>query len=152
MKSKTVLPGVFAEALYLVTGFSTAGAEADVGKLPRASGREVVFAADIKPILERSCFQCHGPTRPKGRFRVDSREAILKGGESDQAAIIPGKSASSPLVQYVAGLVKEMEMPPLDKRDKYPPLAQDEIALFRAWVDQGAKWPEGVSHHGALVA
>ena len=70
---------------------------------------------------------------------MDSREAILKGGESKEGAIVPGKSATSSLVRYAADAVKEMEMPPLEKRDKFPKLSTSEIGLFRAWIDQGAK-------------
>src|SRR5690349_12708249 len=139
MRARTFF-GLFSAGFFLTT---IDAAELDVSRLPRPFGGAVVFEKDIKPILERSCFQCHGATRPKGRFRMDSRDAMLKGGESEQAAIIPGKSASSPLVQYVAGLTKEMEMPPLEKRDKYPALTEIEIGLLRAWIDQGANWPKG---------
>jgi hypothetical protein len=64
---------------------------------------------------------------------------MIKGGESGDAAIIPGKSAESLLIHYVADLVEDMEMPPTDKRDKYPALKKEQIALLRAWIDQGAK-------------
>ena len=57
----------------------------------------------------------------------------------EQAAIIPGKSDKSPLVWNIADLIEESEMPPLDKREKYPALTKDQIGLVRAWIDQGAK-------------
>src|SRR5687768_10457314 len=117
-------------------------AEPVLRNLPQPSERRVVFERDIKPILERSCLPCHGSTKPKSGHRVDSRERIIKGGDSQEAAILPGKSENSPLVHYIAGLVPDMEMPPLDNRDKYPALAPAEIALIRAWVDQGVPWPE----------
>lgn len=102
------------------------------------------FVRDIKPLLERSCMNCHGPSKPKGGFRVDGPEHIVKGGESGHAAIEPGNGAGSILVRYILGAVKEMEMPPLDSRDKYPALNDSEIGLFRTWIDQGAKWPDGI--------
>ena len=87
---------------------------------------------------------CHGPERPRGHFRVDGRDALLKGGESGIAAIVPGDSAKSPLIDYVSGRVPESEMPPRARRDRFPGLAPDELALLRAWIDQGAEWPKGV--------
>jgi cytochrome c len=115
-------------------------AEPDISKLPPpAAKKDLTYAKDIRPILENSCLKCHGPEKPKSKYRVDSREAMIKGGESDEAAIIPGKSDKSPLIHYVADLVVDMEMPPTDKREKYPPWTKDQIALVRAWIDQGAK-------------
>jgi hypothetical protein len=70
---------------------------------------------------------------------MESLEGLIKGGESGDAAIVPGNSAKSPLVHYISDLVEDMEMPPTDKRDKYPPLTKDQIGLIRAWIDQGAK-------------
>ena len=50
-----------------------------------------------------------------------------------------GNSAKSEMIHVVADLVADEEMPPLDKRDKYPALTKDQIGLLRAWIDQGAK-------------
>ena len=107
--------------------------------------RKVDFARQIKPLLERSCVGCHGGEKPRGLFRVDGREAILRGGASGEAAIVPGRSEESPLVDYVSGKVPDAEMPPRAQRERYPALRADEVALLRAWIDQGAEWPEGVS-------
>lgn len=151
MRTKVLLSAVVIGRFFTSSVSSTA-ADLDVTKLPPASTAEAVFEKDIKPLLEKSCFPCHGTTRPKARFRVDSREALLKGGESRQGAIVPGNSAESPLVHNIAGLVKEMEMPPLDKRDKYPALTPHEIALVRGWIDQGARWNEGVALNEVVTA
>jgi N-acyl-D-amino-acid deacylase len=113
-------------------------------RTPRREGK-VDFARQIKPLLERSCVGCHGGEKPRGLFRVDSREAILRGGASGEAAIMPGRSEESPLVDYVSGKVPEEEMPPVVQRERYPALRADEVALLRAWIDQGAEWPKGVS-------
>ena len=115
-------------------------AEPDISKLPPpAAKKDLTYAKDIKPLLENSCLKCHGAEKPKSKYRVDSREAMIKGGESGDAAIIPGKSEKSPVVLYSADLVVDMEMPPADKREKYPAWTKDQIALVRAWIDQGAK-------------
>jgi hypothetical protein len=102
------------------------------------------FAQQIKPLLERSCARCHSGDRPRGHFRLDSRDAILRGGQSGAAAIVPGHSARSPLIDYVSGKVPESEMPPRAVRQRFPGLTMDEVALLRAWIDQGAEWPKDV--------
>src|SRR5690242_12477448 len=104
-------PGGFWTWVLILFSMSTFAAEVDVSKLPPPAARTIDFAADIKPILETSCLRCHGTERPKSRFSLATREAALKGGENG-IAIVPGDSAKSPLIHYVAALVPEMEMPP----------------------------------------
>jgi hypothetical protein len=107
--------------------------------------REIDFARQIKPLLERSCVACHSGKKPRGLFRVDARDAVLRGGASGEAAIVPGHSEKSPLIDYVSGNVPDSEMPPRAQRERFPALKTDDVALLRAWIDQGAKWPKGVS-------
>src|SRR5687767_8320565 len=97
-----------------VCAAANAAEPVDISKLPAAVTAPIEFDRYIRPIFERSCFQCHGPERPKGGFRLDTREAALKGGESG-VALISGKSAESPIIHYVAYLVEDMEMPPPGK-------------------------------------
>lgn len=138
MRMKSLLAGALA-GLGLCLNVVSA-ADVDLSKLPPAADKKgLTFEKDIKPLFENSCLKCHGAEKPKSKYRVDSLEATIKGGSSGEAAVVPGKSEKSPLVLYIASLVEEMEMPPLDKRDKYPPLTTEQIALVRAWVDQGAK-------------
>ena len=56
----------------------------------------------------------------------------------------PGYGDESPLLQYVAGEVEDLEMPPLDRREKYPALTPAEMETLRTWIDEGAVWPEDV--------
>lgn len=121
----------------LALGAATAlAAEVDISKLPPPARQTVSFAKDIKPILEKSCIKCHGPEKQKGKLRLDSREAALKGGENGEV-IIPGNSAKSILVHNIARLDEDSAMPPEGKAD---PLTKEQVALFRAWIDQGANW------------
>src|SRR2546426_6621116 len=115
-------------------------AQVDVSKIPPASDKKgVTYATDIKPIFEKSCIKCHGPEKQKGKLRLDTLEAALKGGE-DGKVIEPGKSAESMLVHNVAQVGDEdLYMPPPDNKDKIPPLTKEQIGLIRAWIDQGAK-------------
>ena len=115
-------------------------ASVDVSKLPPASDKKgVTFASDIKPIFDKSCIKCHGAEKQKGKLRLDSLEATLKGGE-DGKVVQAGKSAESLLVHNIAHIGDEdLYMPPPDNKDKIPPLNKEQIGLIRAWIDQGAK-------------
>ena len=113
-----------------------AAAKVDTSKLPPASTKTgVTYAADIKPIFEKSCFKCHGAEKQKGKLRLDSLEATLKGGDNGKI-LEPGKSAESTLVHSVARLDEDDAMPPADKGE---PLTKEQVGLIRAWIDQGAK-------------
>lgn len=114
----------------------TAFAEVDVSKLPPPAGRPVDFLKDIQPIFEASCLRCHGPEKPKSRFRLDDRALALKGG-ANGVAIIPGDSVNSPLIHFVARLDEDSAMPPEGKAD---PVTPEQVGLLRAWIDQGASW------------
>src|SRR5207249_293260 len=96
----------------LHTGASLHGAE-----LPPAAKREVDFARDVWPLLQDRCIGCHGPEKQKRGYRLDSRDAAIKGGDSGDAAIVVEKSADSPLIHFVAGLDADKLMPP-KKSDK----------------------------------
>lgn len=123
-------------AQFASSPLQAADALVDISKLPPPASVQIDFDRDIQPILERSCLRCHGPQKPKSRFRLDQREFALKGGEHG-AAILPGKSAESPLIHMVTGLVEDMEMPPSGKAE---PLTPQEIGLLRAWIDQDLPW------------
>jgi hypothetical protein len=115
---------------------SVMGADIDITKLPPPSTKkDLTYAKDIKPLFEKSCFKCHGTEKQKGKLRLDSLEAVKKGGE-DGEVIVVGKSEKSPLVHAVAALDPDMTMPPEGKGD---PLTKEQVGLIRAWIDQGAK-------------
>jgi len=69
-----------------------------------------------------------------------SRDTFLKGGQSGEPPIIPGRSGDSLLLAYVGDKIEDLEMPPLNRREKFPALSADEIALLRSWIDAGADW------------
>ena len=127
----------FLIAFALAVTCSTNGLAADRALLPPAASREVDFVRDIQPIFRTRCHSCHDGVKQRGELRLDVKSAALKGGESHAPAIIPGKSADSPLVRFVAGLEEGMLMPPEGER-----LSAEQIGLLRAWIDQGAKWPD----------
>jgi len=113
-------------------------AAVDVSKLPPAATRLVDFVKDIQPLLSKNCHACHGPEKQKAALRWDDRAIALKGGENGPV-IVPGKSAASRMIHLVAGLEPDSLMPPSGKGG---PLTSEQIGLLRAWIDQGADWPE----------
>jgi mono/diheme cytochrome c family protein len=107
--------------------------------LPPPASHAIDFARDVAPIFSKSCVRCHARGQSKGRFSLETREGLLKGGRAG-AAVAPGRSADSLLVQLVAGLDPEMIMPEKGSR-----LSAAEIGVLRAWIDQGAPWDDRVS-------
>jgi mono/diheme cytochrome c family protein len=108
----------------------------DVSSLPEPLKKRIQYFGDVHPILAEHCISCHGPDKQKGGLRLDARQFALEGGESYGPAIVPGKSTESPLIQFMGHLEPDMEMPPSE--DMRP---KRELAVLRAWIDQGAKWP-----------
>lgn len=108
----------------------------DPSKLPPVAKKDgVTFAKDIKPLFEKSCAKCHGAEKQKGKLRLDSLEATLKGGENGEI-LKKGKSAESDLIFSIARVDDDSAMPPEGKGD---PLTKEQVGLVRAWIDQGAK-------------
>ncbi len=97
----------------------------------------VDYHRDIQPVLAKRCYSCHGAEQAEGSLRLDRKDEALRGGNSG-VAIVPGKSAESRLVTYVAATSDDdMVMPPEGER-----LSETEVAMIRRWVDQGVPWPE----------
>src|SRR5437868_6564232 len=87
----------------------------DASKLPPASSQKgVTYAKDIRPMFEQSCFKCHGSEKQKAKLRLDSLDAVLKGGE-DGKIVKPGDSAASDVVAAIARVDDDSAMPPADK-------------------------------------
>ena len=123
-------------SLLTVSALLNATAAPDLSKLPPASTKTgLTYDKDIKAIFEKSCFKCHGAEKQKGKLRVDSLEAVLKGGE-DGAILTKGDSKKGVLVVAVARLEDDSAMPPEGKGE---PLSKEQVGLIRAWIDQGAK-------------
>ena len=100
-----------------------------------ADAKTDFFESKIRPVLATHCFECHGH-KDKGGLKLDSREAILQGGDSGPAIVL-GKPQKSLLMTAVQHADPELEMPP---KKKLPPEA---IADLSQWIRAGAVWPEG---------
>ena len=93
------VPGAASLACVLLTvsSFQAAGAEPDAAaKSPRVS-----FHQQIRPILQARCQGCHQPAKSGGGYDMTAYESLLKGGESEEPAITPGKPESSRLFALI---------------------------------------------------
>ena len=100
-----------------------------------ADAKTDFFESKIRPVLATHCFECHGH-KDKGGLTLDSREAILQGGDSGPAIVL-GKPQKSLLMTAVQHADPDLEMPP---KKKLPP---EVIADLSQWIYDGAVWPEG---------
>ena len=127
----------------LVVLFLAFAAVVKAAELPPAATRPVDFAREVAPIFREHCLACHGPEKQKSDYRLDVRDTAMKGGESGEKAIVPGRSADSPLIQFVAGLDADTLMPP--KKSEKARLTAEQVGVLRAWIDQGAMWPDNLA-------
>jgi hypothetical protein len=91
------------------------------------------FEREVRPILVDACHKCHGASKQESDLRLDSREALLKGGVSGPA-VVPGDPAKSLLIAAVRH-EGDYKMPPKTK------LTEAQIAALTHWVKRGAAWP-----------
>ncbi|MFA6546788.1 MAG: PSD1 and planctomycete cytochrome C domain-containing protein, partial [Limisphaerales bacterium] len=94
------------------------------------------YLKDVKPVLARRCYACHGALKQQGGLRLDTAELIRKGGKHG-AAIAAGKPAASLLLAKVSAHSLDERMPPEGE-----PLKPEQIAALRAWVAAGASAPK----------
>jgi mono/diheme cytochrome c family protein len=125
--------------LGVLAGVSAIPARAaiDVTKLAPASTQPVDFARDIEPLLAERCHSCHGERKTESALRLDRKTDALRGGDHGPI-LAPGKSAESLLVAVLSGAHDELARMP----KKGDPLTAEQIGKVRAWIDQGAVWPE----------
>jgi hypothetical protein len=104
---------------------------------------KIDFVHDIAPLIKARCAECHTNGKYKGSVSMDTRAALLK-----SKVVVPGKSAASELVKRITSDDPEKRMPPKGK-----PLSAKEIALVKAWIDQGLAWEPGLTFKkGTYVA
>ena len=127
---------ILTAAVWAQSGAAPAGAS-DASQQQQAE--LVDFVRDIQPIFRDHCYECHVGTIVEGGLNLGVKANAYRGGDSE-VAFIAGKSDESLLIQLVSGLDESRPMPP----DGNPRLTSKQISLLRAWIDQGAIWPEGV--------
>ncbi|MBI1917767.1 MAG: DUF1549 domain-containing protein, partial [Planctomycetes bacterium] len=100
---------------------------------PTSAEQAEFFEKHVRPILAENCLSCHGPKKQMSGLRLDSREAVLAGGDNGPA-VRPGDPDNSPLIQAVR-YQGERKMPPKKR------LAPAQVEVLVAWVKTGAPWP-----------
>jgi uncharacterized membrane protein len=116
------------------TGTASSGSE-HVGNGTSDDGAAVAidYQADIQPIFEAHCYECHGPTKQKGDLRLDDIDALFVGDESTWV-IRPGDARGSPLYERVTLPADDLDIMPA----KGDPLTPEQIAAIGSWIDAGA--------------
>ncbi len=106
------------------------------------SAAEVSFVRDVKPLLARRCFACHGPDVGEGGLRLHGLESAVAELDSGSHAIVPGQPDESVMLTRIASEDEFERMPPEGK-----PLSGAEIEILRNWIAAGAPWEK----HWAFV-
>ncbi len=107
--------------------------------LPPPLAVQVDYVKDVKPLLKKHCYECHGDGKQQSGLRLDLRQNALRGGDYGPV-IVPGKSAESKMVRKLVDGDGGDQMPPEGE-----PLTVAEIGLLRAWIDQGADFRNDVA-------
>ncbi len=126
---------------FLGLACSLATAQADEPK-PISSDEAAFFESRIRPVLVENCQSCHGPEKQKSGLRLDSREAMVKGG-AEGPALVAADPGSSPILDVLSH-DGDIKMPPKKK------LQDAVIADLTQWVKQGAPWPEDKNKTAAV--
>ena len=111
--------------------FGTVGIADDA---PKQADQPVSYYEQVRPIFQARCQGCHQPAKSNGDYVMTDFARMVKGGESEEAAIVPGKPDESYLFQLITPTDGQAEMPKGDK-----PLSQPEIDLIRQWISQNAQ-------------
>ena len=107
--------------------------------LPAQTPAKVDFARDVLPIFRQNCVPCHGPTQQNRGLRLDRRSVVL-----GRRGMVPGSSANSFLFHRIAGNAYGLQMPPTGA------LRSEQIDTIKAWIDQGADWPDSLANEADL--
>ena len=110
---------------YLVSGFGFKASLAD---------EKISYTNDVLPIFQSRCYGCHQNANKLGDFDLTNFESLLRGGESGDAAIVPGEPENSYLLQLI--------QPDEDGNTEMPidadPLSADQVQTIRRWIKEGA--------------
>ena len=100
-----------------------------------ASGLAQDFSREVQPILAEHCFACHGADKAESGLRLDVQESAFEPAESGDRAVVAGDVAQSTLLQRIQSDDPDVRMPP-----EGDPLTEEEIAVLRKWIGNGAEW------------
>ena len=110
-------------------------------RVPAQTPAKVDFANDVQPVLRENCFDCHGPSKQKAGMRLDRKSSVLK---AFSRRVVPGNSANSMVYHRLIGNEYGPQMPPKAA------LRPEQIDTIKAWIDQGADWPDTLAKEEEL--
>ena len=116
-------------------------------ELPPASTRTVDYRRDVQPVLARNCYGCHGPQKQKGGLRLDRKTEALAGGDSGPS-VRAGQERGEPARSVRRGPRPGHGHAARRETGSLP----EQVGLLRAWIDQGAAWPEESERSGPVRA
>src|SRR5262249_53697731 len=122
----------------ICTVISVAGTD---GFVRAQSQARIDLARDVAPIFRESCLGCHGPEQQLGGFRLDQRRSARGINR-----IRPGSSATSRIYLRISGSAFGQQMPPTGA------LSTDAINRIKAWIDEGAEWPDALAGEAPALA
>src|ERR1700722_9101135 len=128
----------------LTVWLALAGSCLPAGAAPPTPAALEHFEKHVRPVLVERCLSCHGPKAQRGGLRLDSRAAVLEGGDSG-AALVPGQPDKSLLLKAIRR-DGDLKMPP---KEALPPAA---VEALTTWVRLGAPWPAKGSAEPAVSA
>ena len=155
MTTKRTFKTVILAAAFAAVARAPAAFAQTLADFPPSTKTGLTYTNDILPIVKANCLRCHGAQNPRAGLRLDSLDAVLKGGK-DGKVLVVGKSEESDIVKDVA-YIGDTPMPPKPRRPRgagagdtnatppptappaNKPLSKDDVGLIRAWIDQGAK-------------
>lgn len=117
--------------LIAASGLAFVVADCPANEVPAADAK--FFREEVLPLLKVTCHRCHGEKKQSSGLRLDSREAVLKGGQNGPAIVL-GKPDES-LLMKVLKHDGDIQMPPDKKLD------EEEIDIFKKWIEKDAPWP-----------
>ena len=112
-----------------------------------ADAGKVDFNRQIRPLLSKYCFACHGQdeNNREAGLRLDKRDSALNTLESGERAIIPGRPEKSELLRRVTTKDDDLRMPPPESGNQ---LSSGDIAVIKRWIEQQAPY----SRHWSFVS
>ncbi|MEC7678421.1 MAG: PSD1 and planctomycete cytochrome C domain-containing protein [Planctomycetota bacterium] len=103
----------------------------------QASNEVVDFVQDVKPILAKHCYACHGPDESEGGLNLSTKSTAFAETDSGSHAIVPSDPAASEMLVRVTSNDEFDQMPPEGER-----LTPSQVEVLRQWIQQGATWDE----------
>jgi mono/diheme cytochrome c family protein len=130
---KSALGFFLSAAMWGVLSPALAAAD-EPAKEGESAPAEVSYYRDIRPIFQANCQGCHQPAKRGGEYEMTDFASLIQGGETGEAAVVPGKPEESYLIAQIKPENGEAAMP----KDK-PPLPDSDVAKITLWIKQGAR-------------